>query len=31
MVLPGDTAPPETYFTRAITIDATTRPSGRGC
>jgi hypothetical protein len=22
MVLPGDTAPPETYFTRAITIDA---------
>jgi hypothetical protein len=24
MVLPGDTAPPETYFTRAITIDAPT-------
>src|ERR671939_2076604 len=22
MVLPGDTAPPETYFTRAISIDA---------
>src|SRR5205085_12502020 len=24
MVLPGDTAPPETYFTRAITINAPT-------
>src|SRR5205085_8589177 len=24
MILPGDTAPPETYFTRAITIDAPT-------
>jgi hypothetical protein len=24
MVLPGDTAPPDTYFTRAITIDAPT-------